>query len=142
MVAPSLPRILVRAADVPPNPYLAARDALIHSFYPTPSPGFDRRLLTLIGLSAYLFFITSIFLGLYTLGLRRQGKQVWGWRLVRKAEGRYIAANICSSPPFRLHAVDTDSWVLIDIASVTPILMVTPRASHKCDPTSPRLGGN
>ncbi|KAM0751392.1 hypothetical protein T439DRAFT_380367 [Meredithblackwellia eburnea MCA 4105] len=76
------------------NPYPALINQVHRAFYPIPSDGFQQRLFVLLGLAAYVFLAAVTFQVLYTIALRRQGKNMWFWRFITKAEGKYIVACI------------------------------------------------
>lgn len=75
------------------NPYDAYAAALSGVFDMTPAPGFEARLIVLWTLAAYGIVASVAYFAMVAADYRQRKKGLWLWRLVRRANGRYIVGN-------------------------------------------------
>ncbi|GAA5917020.1 hypothetical protein JCM5296_000116 [Sporobolomyces johnsonii] len=80
----------VPAGENPFTLYLVAVDTIVN---PRASPGFAARLAVLHALVGYGIVVAFCYLVMMGFEYRRRKKRFWLWRLVQRANGRYIVGN-------------------------------------------------
>lgn len=89
---------LPTSADPTINPWQYAHDVLYREMYPTPSPGFERRVIAVICVLIYSGFAAAALLVVNRIKSKRsKGEGLWIYRLVETGKG-YVSLSTDAPP--------------------------------------------
>lgn len=69
------------------NPYAWVQEELIRQMYPPWSEGYRARYITLLTVLACNIALSLVYMAVYSLDMRRKGREVWCWRIVQRPAG-------------------------------------------------------